>query len=287
MTSFFDPAPLLQHSDDALRAYQSFLTARNGPGFARREVRMAEVFDAARSPAGPLPIDVGRFDRNYLAFRERDVSPDELALLAFVKINAGEAWGVECVAKARAKQQQQPGPAAEVERLITREEHFHTRLLVGAAGHFEDPDGGRLTVRGAWKPPLPLRVIIGTLVHVPQSLFHPVLLAAEVAGVFAFHWLLGRMKDLFPHAPAVRESMEQRLVEVLIDEVGHIAFNRVLVGRAGRAVARVLAQRIVWGQQLQAPEMVALGFGRDQLRRLGTFDLDALPAEVRRQAFFA
>lgn len=285
-TSIFGPAAELQTSDDALTAYKRFLIARNGDGFGKREQRMIDVFDATRGPAS-IGIDVPRFDRNYLGFKERDVSLDELALLAFVKINAGEAWGVEVVAKARAKQQQRPGVEAEVERLITREEQFHTRLLVGAAGHFEGADGARLTVRGAWKPALPLRVIIGSLVHAPPVLFHPVLLAAEVAGVFAFNWLLTRLKDLFPTAPAVRESMERRLIDVLIDEVGHIAFNRILVGKAGRTVARLLAKQIAWGQQLQAPEMVALGFGSSVLGQMDRFDLGLLPAEVRAHAFFA
>jgi hypothetical protein len=283
---FFGPAPALRSSEDVLGAYRSFLLARNGAGFAAREANLRAHFDAARAPA-LLTIDDARFNRNYERLRERDVPPEELALLAFVKINAGEAWGVEAVSRARARQPERPGVAAELERLITGEEHFHTRLLVGAAGHFANPDGARLAVTGAWRPSLPLRGLIGALVHAPAFAFHPVLLGAEVAGVFMFNWLLERVRTLFPRAPQVRESMEARLHEVLVDEVGHITFNRVLVGRLGRAVGRALARQIAWAQRLAAPELRALGFGSDVLGRMSSFGLGDLPAEVRRRAFFA
>ncbi|MBL8915859.1 MAG: hypothetical protein JNM17_34490 [Archangium sp.] len=283
---FYSSSVELARSEAVLGEYRDFLIARNGAGFVAREARMAGEFDATRAPS-VLQLDAERFNRNYASLRERALSKEELALLAFVKINAGEAWGVECVSKAREQQQEAPGVISDVERLVTREEHFHTRLLVGAAGHFHGPDGKRLEVTGAWKPGLPLRVIIGALVHAPRALFHPVLLGAEVAGVFAFNWLLTRLRDLFPDAPSVRESMERRLVEVLIDEVGHIAFNRVLVGAAGRAVARTVAKQISWSHQLGSPELVSLGFGMDVLGRLDTFDLGDLPDEVRRRAFFA
>jgi len=286
MKNFFGPTPDLNRSEALLHDYRAWLAKRNGEGFAVREALMRTTFDPTQL-ALTLPVDAARVNRNYASFQERDVSPEELALLAFVKINAGEAWGVDAVSKAREKQQERPGVAAQLEKLVIGEEHFHTRLLVGAAGHFHDAKGQRLAMTGAWTPPAPLRLLIGGLVVAPRTLFHPLLLAAEVAGVFAFSWLLGRLKTLFPDAPAVRESMEKRLHEVLVDELGHITFNRLLVGRAGRYVARVLTPRVAWMQSLMTPELGALGFGRDVLGEFDTFGLDSLPDEVRRRAFFA
>lgn len=286
--SFYGPAPELARGEDVLADYRRFLLERNGEGFLAREARMQSTeFDATQAPS-VLPLDAARFNRNYARFGEREVTADELALLSFVKINAGEAYGVQCVAAAREKQQRAPSVAVELESLVAREEQFHTRLLVGAAGHFHDAgSGARLAVTGAWTPALPLRVLIGALVHAPKALFHPVLLGAEIAGVFTFNWLLRRLSSLFPDAPAVRESMEKRLIEVLIDEVGHITFNRMLVGDTGRKVARTLAAQVVWSQQLASGELRGLGFGRDELGRLASFDLADLPGEVRRHAFFA
>jgi hypothetical protein len=288
-TTFFGPAASLSRSDDLLCDYRAWLEARNGPGFVAREARMRERFDAgAASPT--LAVDAARVNRNYVRFRERDVTAEELALLAFAKINAGEAWGVEQVARARAQERQRdarPGLAAEIEPLVVGEEHFHTRLLVGAAGHFHGADGTRLAMTGAWRPPAPLRLLIGGLVVAPRTLFHPLLLASEVGGVLAFDWLLGRLRTLFPKAPAIRESMEARLVEVLVDEVGHITFNRLLVGRAGRALARLITPRVVWLQRLMTPELVALGLDRSVVARLDRFSLASLPREVRARAFYA
>lgn len=286
MKSFFAPTLELSRSEALLNEYRAWLAKRNGEGFSTREELMRTTFDPTRL-ALTLPVDAARVNRNYARFTERDVSAEELALLAFVKINAGEAWGVECVAKARERDQSRPGVAADVEKLVVGEEHFHTRLLVGAAGHFHDATGKRLAMTGAWTPPAPLRLLIGGLVVAPRTLFHPLLLAAEVAGVLAFNWLLGRLKTLFPDAPAVRESMEQRLHEVLVDEIGHITFNRLMVGRAGLFAARVLTPRVAWAQRLMTPELSVLGLGRDVLGRLDAFTLESLPGEVRRRAFFA
>lgn len=285
-TNFFGATDELDRSEALLGQYRAWLTERNGADFATREARMREVFDATRAPT-VLAIDGERVNRNYAAFSERDVGAKELALLAFVKMNAGEAWGVDCVSKARAKQREVPGIATEVEHVITREEHFHTRLLVGAAGHFAGADGQRLNITGAWVPPAALRVLIGGLVWAPKWAFHPLLLASEVAGVFLFDWALRRVATVFADAPAVRESMEARLTEVLIDEVGHITFNRLMVGEAGRAVARELTPQVAWMTRVMMPEVVALGLGDEDVAKLESFDLLALPAEVRRRAFFA
>jgi hypothetical protein len=101
--TFFGPAASLSRSEDLLRDYRAWLEARNGPGFAAREARMRACFEASDVHES-LPIDAARVNRNYARFRERDVTGEELALLAFAKINAGEAWGVEQVARgARAR----------------------------------------------------------------------------------------------------------------------------------------------------------------------------------------
>jgi hypothetical protein len=285
-TTFFGPTLALDRSESLLGDYRRWLDARNGPAFATREARMRDRFDATRTSTS-VAIDGARVNRNYVAFREKEIAKEELALLAFAKINAGEAWGVEQLEKAREKARARPGIAAELETIVTGEEHFHTRLLIGAAGHFHDTRGERLAITGAWTPPAPLRLLIGGLAIAPRTIFHPLLLASEVSGVFAFDWLLRRLSSLFPKAPAVRESMEARLTEVLIDEVGHITFNRLLVGRAGRAIARALSPQIVWMQRLMTPELVALGLDRHEVARMSDFSLASLPEEVRRHAFYA
>jgi hypothetical protein len=227
-------------------------------------------------------IDSGRFNRNYGHFSDADLPEEELALLAFVKVNAGEAYGVEVVSQGRLQKRPIAGLASQVERILADEERYHTRLLVGAAGHFEN-----LTIGDAWRPAWPLRLLIESLARLPSVYFHPVLLGAEIAGVHTFDWMLRRLGTLFPDEPEVRESMERRLIEVLIDEVGHIAFNRVMVGALGRSVARHLAKLVVQSHRTTGPELIALGYGTAELGTVDRFDFRDLPEEVRRHAFFA
>ncbi len=277
--SFYAPAPEVHRSEDTLGAYRSFLTQRNGPGFVTRDERM-KTFDPSQLTAH-MAIDSARFNRNYLHFKETNISEEELALLTFVKVNAAEAYGVEVVTKSRKHTHATPGLATDLQNLVAHEEQYHTRLLVGAAGHFKG-----LSIVNASRPTLSLRLLIGALVHMPTVFFHPVVLSAEIAGVHMFNWMLGRVKSLFRDQPAVRESMERRLIEVLIDEVGHIAFNRVLVGALGRSVARPLAKLVARSAPI-GREMAALGYRRSEIGSIDRFDFSSLPREVRHHAFFA
>jgi len=282
--SFFAPVPERSNADDLWTDYRAFLAERNGvldvdTGFERREAAMRDM--ASWSGAYEGRIDPERFRRNYAAFDGVGVTDAELALLAFVKINAGEAYGVDLTRKARAHLMDRDEPIYRVEKVLAHEEDFHTRILVGATQHFEGAQIG-----SAWNPPWPLRLLIFAITSFPTALYHPILLGAEVSGVFTFSWLLGRLKALFPRDPLVRESMERRLIEILIDEVGHIAFNRIAVGRIGLAVGRPLAARINAAVVDIVPEMKALGFDAHQRAALAGFDYASLPEEVRRRSWF-
>lgn len=279
--SFFSSTPPESEQDTLLNAYQDHLIARNGRGFDKREDRMAEHFDQTDVRAS-IHVDEGRFNRNYGAFKEKEIPLEEVALLAFVKINAGDAYGVEVTSKARAHLMARDEPKYRVEKVIAEEENFHTRLLLGATLHFEG-----LTVGDAWQPAFPLRLLIGGLARFPEWMFHPVLLGSEVSGVYAFNWLLNRVQTLFKDDPQVRESMEKRLIDILIDEIGHIAYNRIVISERGLPWAKRLAGLVTDGQRQMTPEMVALGFDKNVIRAVDNFDYEQLPAVVKENAFFA
>ncbi|MCB9793721.1 MAG: hypothetical protein H6741_13460 [Alphaproteobacteria bacterium] len=282
--SFYAPAPELSESDALFGDYLRFLSERNGSldpatGFEKRD---AQVADFGRDPAAFRGrVDPVVFQRNYDRFDGAGLSPQALALLAFVKLNAAEAYGVEVTSTARAALQARPEMLYQVERVVGKEETYHTQLLVGAVSHFEG-----VQVEGAWRAPWPLRILIRALAIFPPSLFHPVLLGAEISGVFIFNWVLTQVGTLFPDDPEVRESMEQRLIEVLIDEVGHIAFNRIAVGARGLQVAKPLAKLVVEGNDQNVPELPALGLSAEVKKGIDRFDYMSLPEEVRRRSWF-
>ena len=283
--SLYSPVPERERADDLFLDYLSFLDRRNGgvegaDSFKTREATMADMAQWEGEYSGK--VDAERFNRLYANFdASADISEDELALLTFAKVNAGEAYGVEVTSKARAHLMKRPEPIFRVERILGQEETYHTKILVGAAQHFEG-----LKVEGAWSPPMPLRVLIFCLAKFPPSLFHPVLLAAEISGVYSFNWLLGRLSTLFPNDPKIRESMERRLIEILIDEVGHIAYNRLAVGPRGLKFAKAMAAQVIEGNTVNTPEMPALGMDLNVRRQIANFDFADLPEEVRRKAWF-
>ena len=285
--SLYSTPPDADRSDDLLAAYEAHLAERNGnlwtpDGFERRNQDMAELDASSRSQRIHRHIDADRFNALYTGFRASpDLDEDLLSLLAFVKVNAAEAYGVEVTTAARAKRLDPNNPLMRLEHVLAREETYHTRLLCGVTDHV---DG--LTVEGAWTPPTSVKVLIHVLAYAPGWLFHPILLGSEIAGVFLFNWMLKRCQSLFPNDPAMRESMERRLIEVLVDEIGHIAFNRIAVGPVGVRVARPLAAAVNRGVSQQHPEFQLLGMDANTHRELADFDLHSLPEEVRRRAFF-
>ena len=281
--SFFSSVAELPR-EDLLRAYRQFLGERNGTldfrqGFSKREAWMDEA--ASWDARFEGEVDAAAFNRAYASFGEvKHLSLPVVALLNFVKSNAGEAYGVEVVNRVRHKREA-TSLFGEVERVLGYEETYHTRILIGATQHFG------VKVEGAWKPTFALKVLIGSLAYAPGVFFHPILLASEIAGVYMFNWMLQRVGEIFRDQPGVRESMERRLVEILVDEVGHVAFNRMAVGPVGLSVARQMAGGVLQGVAGHTPEFRALGMDENVLRGLASFDLDSLPEEVRRRAYFA
>lgn len=178
--SFYGAVPDRQDADQILTEYLNFLEARNGAlagsdRFERREALM-RTFDGVE-PEHAGCFDADTFQRAWADRADRDASEDLLALLTFVKMNANEAYGVQATRRGRARYATRPEPVYRVEGVLMDEEDYHTRMLVGAARHFG------LELRDAWRPALPLQVLIFFIARAPPLVFHPVLLASEISGV--------------------------------------------------------------------------------------------------------
>ena len=283
MPSFYDNVAE-QPRADALAAYLGFLEGRNGTvdptvAYPDREAWLEGADASAVRYAGE--VDPAAFSAGFTGEGRLTEDRALAALLSFVKANAGEAYGVEVLSKKRHKAALGDGLFERVERVITKEETYHTRILLGATRQF-----GLAPPSAAFRPPLALKVVIGGLTYAPKSLFHPILLGSEIAGVFMFAWMLERVGEVFRDQPALRESMEARLLEILVDEIGHIAFNRVAVGPKGLKVAGVLAAQIARASADINREFRALGWTAQTAAKVASFDYAQLPEEARRRAFF-
>lgn len=285
--SFFDPVDDAQR-EPMLQAYLDFLVQRDGPVqpgtgmLPKREVALAAMNNTSIHYSGAL--SQADFDRLYSHFTASapELSRTLLLLLLFCKMNAGEAYGVRVVKRVHAKEFQNPRDLpTRVIQFAQEEEEYHTRILVGAARHFN------ISAQGAYYPPAALKVLIGGLAYAPKPLFHPILFGAEVAGVYVFNWTLHRIPDMIKDQPELADALEERLTEVLIDEVGHVTLNRLVLGERGRKMGQSLAAQTVRGMPMITPELKPVGFDDQLLLDFARFDFRDLPEEVRRKGFFA
>jgi hypothetical protein len=265
-----------------LSEYLAFLLERNGSlvtddGFSKRDAWLATSRDWTARHRTPFKSE--HFERNYKAFNPSDgLTKAQIALLAFAKVNAGEAYGVEVVSKHRHNESNSLDSADKVERLLSHEEVYHTKILLGAVNQF-----GLVEPKSAWKPPVPLQVLIHVLAYTPKTAFHPVLLGSEIAGVFTFNWMLNTVREVFRDEPELRDTLEERLIEVLIDEIGHISFNRLMVGQSGLKFAKWIAPQVA--ANTACPEFKALGWNSSTIAGFESFDIGSLPEEVRSRSF--
>ncbi len=239
------------------KQYRAFLADRDGEvdfnrrTLTRREARMAKY-------ELPLPrlrnlneeafaLQYGRFDA------KRRSTPEMLLLLALVKVNAAEAFGVSKTFGKMMKRALRDDD--DLEPLLLIEETYHTRILLSSAKLYG------IEVDAPYVPPSALRILIGGIANTPEGISRPLTLAGEILGI----------------------------IEVLVDELGHISFNRMCLGPLGLAQARMLLPLVARSMAGFSPELQALGaMPNDPLSDLPKIaDPARLPEVVRSQAFFA
>ena len=77
--------------------------------------------------------------------------------------------------------------------------------------------------------------------------------------------------------PVSRDAVEERLIDVIIDEVGHVSYNRLCLGPLGLAQARMLCPIVAAGLGDVVPEFRTSGL------TLGT-SVDRPPSHEERAA---
>ena len=262
--------------------YRAFLGARDGVldherwTLSKREERLRRF-----QIPGSHAIDRDLFESQYARFDPRRSTPDPLLLLlALVKVNAAEAFGVGQAfdrVLAQAKELDD-----DTELLLLVEESYHTKILLSSAALYG------LDVPTAFTPPAGLRVLISGIVHTPQVLSRPLTLAGEILGTMVMANLLEATGRVFRADPILRDAIEERLMDVLIDEIGHVSYNRLCLGAAGLAQARLLLPIVARGLANAVPEIGLLG-AAERSASADSFaaSVRRFPAAVRDSAFFA
>lgn len=272
---------------DARRAkhaeYRQFLLQRDGEldlakrTLARREAGMQRY----ERPLSRLRrIDEALFQQQYARFDvRRPMSGDAALLLALVKANAAEAYGVTQTFDTVYQRAQRVHDDVEVLMLI--EETYHTRILLSSTVLF----GLQLTT--PFRPAAPLRALISGIAKGPDPLSRPLVLAGEIVGAVTFLNLFHKTRELLSHDPELRDAIEERVIEILTDEIGHISFNRLLLGQAGLRTARLLLPLVSKSLSIALPELRALGLHASAEGADVITTARDLPDAVKQQAFIA
>jgi hypothetical protein len=202
-----------------------------------------------------------------------------MLLIALVKINAAEAFGVNQTFEKVLRRAVKNDDKCELMLLI--EETYHTRILLSTALTYG------VELKSAYKPPTALRALISTIGLSPMIVARPLTLASEVLAVLLFMNLLEKARVILRHDPELRDSVEERLCEIITDEIGHMSFNRQCMGAAGIAQARMLLALVAIGISGAFPELKALGTmssaSDDEVQSLAS--CRRLPEHVMRSAF--
>lgn len=268
-----------------LREYSCYLLERDGEmdidarTLAKRELQIAKY---ETPPVTTRTLDATEFMRQYTAFDARRRPPPELSLLlALVKVNSAEAYGVSRSFQRTLSRALASNDDAELRILC--EEGYHTRILLSAANRYG------LEVSAPYRPPSALRVLIGGIATLPMALARPLTLASEIIATLIFLKLLEATRQVLAHDPETRDAIEERLLEICTDERGHISYNRLHSGPVELAQARLLLPVIARAMATSFPEITALGaYPTNALAELSLLvDERRLPAAVRRDAFVA
>jgi hypothetical protein len=261
--------------------YLAFLMARDGePDLARRRLaRREELFDRLASDPvrSAVPVDGEAYLRNLARRRpESGLEPRTLWLLATAKANQAERFGVglsELYGRIAV------GDPVRVHMAL--QEFYHTRILSDVLALFDLPVHMQ-------PPPLAARVLVKTIIGVPEAWHLPLTGCAEMAGCTIFRVLRDRGVALCSDEPAVAARIRLLYDEILADEIGHVGFIASQLGRRGRWLMRTLYRTLGPQMAAQMPELVALLGWRNVLDRFAAeFRLDTLAAELPGRAFAA
>ena len=270
--------------EEKLQAFAEFVKERDGvPDLATRTLsRREETLKRFRGTTILYPgtFDRALFDAQYRHYDKRRKTPQEiLLLLTFIKFNNVEAFAVE--KSFRAVERGVVRFKDDLELILLLEEHYHTKILLSAANLFG------LNLEPRFEASIGVRVINTATLRLPDVIRYPLLLVAEFLGVIMLLRMLRSLREIFKATPPLCDALEERLIDVLIDEIGHVTYNRLQLNSWGLAQAKLCLPLVAVGIGSPVGEARALGLFPVPWRDVFTFEMKQIPEEIRRQAFIA
>jgi hypothetical protein len=284
MLDIFKPMPAATQTELRI-AYREFLRERDGePNYQlrtlqRREERMARFVQPL---ARVRDIDHQLFNQQFAHFdSKRETPPEMLLLLGLVKLNAAEAYGVNRIFESSFQRLKKTGD--ELEMMLLLEESYHTKILLSTAGLYG------LEVTEPYSPAAAFRALIGGIAHAPEFISRPLTLAGEILGTLGLFNLLNVARKRLSHDPELRDAVEERIIDILVDEIGHISFNRMIMSSRALMQTRILLPMVGLSLGVAAPEVGLLGaLPTDPTESIHLlYNQKLLPESVRSQAFIA
>jgi hypothetical protein len=203
--------------------------------------------DSKVLPNRPVPVG--------LACAARD--DDGMLTETLERLYVGDRYAVDVAAEKSAH------GADSVERLIAREEHYHTELIaytLMCLGHAVP----------AHVPPRAMRPLLKALVFLPHPLSTILLFCGEYIGVLLMLAVRARLG-----APVGgRARVVPTIDEILVDEIGHMAFNHGRLSRVELWLAHRLLGPLVRLAAMREPLMRPLL--RQRRRLMSWRSLDAI-----------
>lgn len=264
-------------------AYRAFLRERDGDAdLKERTLSLRERgMQRYEKPLSALrSIDAASFLAQYRKFDpRRPMTREALLLMMLVKTNAAEAYGVQTMYEMAYERAMRVDD--DLELLLLIEETYHTRILLSSAVLYG------VQIERPYAPPPSLRTLIGMIVYAPEALSRPLIFASEILGLMIFVDVLYASREILKHDPELRDAIEERVMEIMVDEIGHISFNRMAIGPAGVACARRLLPIMAPSLTGAVREMGALGLRLSARGADRATTSPRIPEAVRKAAFIA
>jgi hypothetical protein len=268
----FNPRRALPRTERKRRldAYLAFLKKRDGdPNIPARQLSKREEFFHAleETPVfSKATLDRAAFERNLsVTLTEQDLDKRIVWLLAAAKSNRVEHYGVELDLRLKGASFADDAHGQHM-KYIDLEEFYHTRILRDCCKVF----GIEYDMMA---PDSFTRFYATLVVRSPPRARLITALIGELFGCVGFQ-VLWEAADAFSSEPAVFERLRLLVREILIDELGHVAYGHAMLGPLGIAIARAGVPIATRYLLKDLPEFCILAGGKKKfVERVKAFDL--------------